>query len=87
MIRAPDQLPPLSDPNGWIIGNVLQYGYYRVNYDIANWNALCRQLQTNYKVGILHSFIAHSAFRTEGGILYGRLFAALVCLQSLSLIE
>lgn len=34
----------------WIIGNVQQYGFYRVNYDTDNWWALIKQLQTNHNV-------------------------------------
>ena len=30
----------------WLIGNVEQQGYFRVNYDLNNWNALLRQLNT-----------------------------------------
>ncbi|XP_076258211.1 suppressor of ER stress-induced death [Rhynchophorus ferrugineus] len=31
----------------WFLGNVHQYGYYRVNYDIQNWQALVKRLQGN----------------------------------------
>ncbi|XP_060602695.1 aminopeptidase Ey-like isoform X2 [Ruditapes philippinarum] len=34
----------------WIIGNIQQYGFYRVNYDDDNWNALLRQLRTDHTV-------------------------------------
>ncbi|CAG5130174.1 unnamed protein product, partial [Candidula unifasciata] len=33
-------LPNCSDPDGWVIANVEQQGYYRVNYQIGNWLAL-----------------------------------------------
>ncbi|XP_069102239.1 aminopeptidase N-like [Argopecten irradians] len=37
----------VGDPDSWVIANVKQYGYYRVNYDSANWVALVNQLKTN----------------------------------------
>ncbi|KAL4227197.1 hypothetical protein ACF0H5_015170 [Mactra antiquata] len=39
----------ISD-EGWIIGNIEQYGYYRVNYDESNWKALIQQLKTKHEV-------------------------------------
>ncbi|KAK3095167.1 hypothetical protein FSP39_010973 [Pinctada imbricata] len=41
-------LPSIS-PNDWIIGNVMQYGYYRVNYEESNWNKLVQQLDDNHE--------------------------------------
>lgn len=37
--------------SGWIKGNVGQKGFYRVNYDDANWDALANALKTDHKVG------------------------------------
>ena len=38
------------DGNGWIKGNVGQTGFYRVNYEDKNWDALAEQLQYYHKV-------------------------------------
>lgn len=38
------------DGNGWIKGNVGQTGFYRVNYEEKNWDALVEQLQYYHKV-------------------------------------
>ncbi|XP_060073379.1 aminopeptidase Ey-like [Ylistrum balloti] len=38
----------ISKMNGWVIGNIQHYGYYRVNYEQENWNALITQLKTDY---------------------------------------
>lgn len=36
-------------PNGeWYVANYQEMGYYRVNYDIENWNALSAQLSTGF---------------------------------------
>uniref|UniRef100_H2Y8Z9 Aminopeptidase n=1 Tax=Ciona savignyi TaxID=51511 RepID=H2Y8Z9_CIOSA len=36
-------------PNGkYVIGNYEAFGYYRVNYDDANWNAIINQLSRNF---------------------------------------
>ncbi|XP_046682393.1 aminopeptidase N-like isoform X2 [Homalodisca vitripennis] len=35
--------------NGWLIVNVDQIGFYRVNYDALNWNKLKNQLDSNFK--------------------------------------
>ncbi|KAG8321432.1 hypothetical protein J6590_046609 [Homalodisca vitripennis] len=36
------------DDNGWLLLNVDQIGYYRVNYDAANWAKLKSQLDSNF---------------------------------------
>ncbi|XP_064646003.1 aminopeptidase N-like isoform X2 [Lineus longissimus] len=33
--------------NDWIVGNVMEYGFYRVNYDKENWNLIAQQLQAD----------------------------------------
>ena len=37
-------------PNNWIVGNLQHAGFYRVNYDMENWNLLINQLLTEHKV-------------------------------------
>lgn len=37
-----------KNPNGnWIVGNLKHAGFYRVNYDVENWNSLVSQLNMN----------------------------------------
>ena len=36
--------------NQWLLANVQQFGYYRVNYEEGNWRALINQLKVNYAV-------------------------------------
>ncbi|XP_033739761.1 aminopeptidase Ey-like [Pecten maximus] len=38
----------ISKTSGWVIGNIQHYGYFRVNYEPENWNALITQLKTDY---------------------------------------
>ena len=40
-------IPQVSN---WIKGNSGMFGYYRVNYDPDNWNALIQQLTANHSV-------------------------------------
>ena len=37
--------------NAWLLGNVNQMGYYRVNYDAENWDKLIQQLSDQHEVG------------------------------------
>ncbi|XP_070178504.1 uncharacterized protein [Littorina saxatilis] len=48
-----DRTLEISDPtqgstDGWYVVNVQQYGYFRVNYDSSNWNALITQLKADH---------------------------------------
>ena len=36
------------DKENWVIFNVMQTGYYRVNYDLNNWKHITRQLLKNF---------------------------------------
>lgn len=40
----------LPDRDGWILANVQQNGYYRVNYQEGNWNALVKQLVDDHLI-------------------------------------
>lgn len=35
---------------GWLLANVNISGYYRVNYDLSNWERLVSLLNNNHKV-------------------------------------
>ncbi|KAG5677707.1 hypothetical protein PVAND_007440 [Polypedilum vanderplanki] len=39
-----------DDPDSWILLNPKGIGYYRVNYDLDNWSAIVKQLQTDHNV-------------------------------------
>merc|ERR1712212_830202 len=41
------------DANSWIIGNIEQMGYYRVNYDDENWGKITAQLNKDHQVRLL----------------------------------
>ncbi|KZS09066.1 Aminopeptidase N [Daphnia magna] len=43
------QISNVGASNRWVIFNVDQVGYYRVNYDDANWNMIIAQLLLDYQ--------------------------------------
>lgn len=43
LVTVPDQF----QPNQWFVFNKQQLGYYRVNYDLQNWNALSSVLDSD----------------------------------------
>ncbi|KAK7461238.1 hypothetical protein BaRGS_00038713, partial [Batillaria attramentaria] len=42
--------PAAADNTSWILVNIQQVGYFRVQYDTANWHALIRQLNDDHTV-------------------------------------
>lgn len=38
------------DDRTWLLGNINQTGYFRVNYDLQNWKLLIQQLHDNHQV-------------------------------------
>nr|XP_032805617.1 aminopeptidase N-like [Petromyzon marinus] len=40
----------LQSTDKWVLLNIDEEGYYRVNYDVANWNRLLAQLKTNLEM-------------------------------------
>ncbi|CAG12385.1 unnamed protein product, partial [Tetraodon nigroviridis] len=38
------------DDNTWLLGNINQTGYFRVNYDLQNWKLLIQQLHDNHEI-------------------------------------
>jgi len=44
------EIPSLPTKDQWVIFNLQETGYYRVNYDLNNWNLLIHQLNTDHKV-------------------------------------
>ncbi|XP_048242735.1 aminopeptidase N-like isoform X1 [Haliotis rufescens] len=43
-------VPDPSQNDAWVVVNVQQYGYYRVNYEERNWMALVKQLELDHTV-------------------------------------
>lgn len=41
--------------NTWLLGNINQTGYFRVNYDLQNWKLLIQQLHNNPQVNLFIS--------------------------------
>uniref|UniRef100_A0A667Y9G3 Thyrotropin releasing hormone degrading enzyme, tandem duplicate 2 n=1 Tax=Myripristis murdjan TaxID=586833 RepID=A0A667Y9G3_9TELE len=38
------------EDDSWLLGNINQMGYFRVNYDLQNWKLLIQQLHTNPEI-------------------------------------
>lgn len=47
--------------DSWILANVNVTGFYRVNYDLENWERLIAQLNADHKV---HTFILRSNYKS-----------------------
>ncbi|XP_045589686.1 aminopeptidase N isoform X2 [Procambarus clarkii] len=43
-------IPSLPNKDHWVIFNLRETGYYRVNYDLHNWNLLIQQLLADHRV-------------------------------------
>ncbi|XP_013791425.2 aminopeptidase N-like, partial [Limulus polyphemus] len=43
------KLENLAGPNQWLVVNVQEVGYYRVNYDIQNWKLIINQLVEDHQ--------------------------------------
>ena len=52
VLVSSDKIPSPSG-NNWIIGNLKYLGYFLVNYDERNWNAIIDQLKTDPTVSYL----------------------------------
>lgn len=50
----------------WVLANINVTGYYRVNYDLGNWERLFAQLNSDHQVHSLKSETALSCFRFYG---------------------
>nr|XP_012224231.1 PREDICTED: aminopeptidase N-like isoform X1 [Linepithema humile] len=47
--QKPEKLLEIHDEHDWIVVNIQQTGYYRVNYDTENWRKLAQHMNsTNY---------------------------------------
>ena len=46
-------LSNLPSNTKWIIGNIRQYGYYRMNYDEETWQNIIQQLSSNHQVNAI----------------------------------
>ena len=43
----------------WVLANINVTGYYRVNYDLGNWERLLTQLNKDHQVHTVVSFPKH----------------------------
>ena len=49
----------------WILVNYNCTGYYRVNYNLENWQRLIKQLETDHHVNSVHLIICWGALLRE----------------------
>ena len=58
----------LQAGTSWYIGNIMHSGWYRINYDDTNWNALIQQLNTD--ASLIHA--VHKAQLLDDSFNLGR---------------
>lgn len=58
------------DDKTWLLGNINQTGYFRVNYDLQNWKLLIQQLQTNHQVRRSVRTAGCTSLKPSGGLLF-----------------
>nr|KAG5686655.1 hypothetical protein BaRGS_013442 [Batillaria attramentaria] len=63
------QLQASLPADGWVLGNVKEVGYYRVNYDDDNWHRLSQQLTSDHTVidPVNRAQIINDAWNLAGG--------------------
>ncbi|XP_071098350.1 aminopeptidase N-like [Haliotis cracherodii] len=78
-------IPDEDDPDGWILANPDFIGYYRVNYDDRNWQALLEQLKRDHTVFSAHS---RSQIMSDAFALYkSQALDARIALRSLDYLQ
>lgn len=51
MFVQTDTTDDVISTDGWLLANINMTGFYRVNYDSANWERLLAKLNTSSQVG------------------------------------
>lgn len=50
MLSSAETIEAMKSTSDWVLANHNVVGYYRVNYDEANWERLLKTLNTTHKV-------------------------------------